>query len=306
MVLAGNKKVNKTDLFGLNLSMLDSRSVMGFLEWLVQERGSKASTRNQRLYCIRMFFKYMASKNPCMMPLLSAIGEIANTPVVKDEVPGYLSEEQTALILSLPDAKTQLGLRDQAFITVLYDSGARDNEMRSLKLQDVLLSVNDGKLHLIGKRSKVRMTPVSKQASHILKKYLNAFHPGQPHGQDYLFYTIHAGKNCKMSADNSARIMEKYERLAKETNPGIPHLHPHLFRHSRAMHLYQSGMPLELVGQWLGHSQLETTLIYAYADTTMKRKAIEKAMEGNRILMMREEPRYRNDEGIIKKLYGLA
>ena len=67
MVLAGNKKVNKTDLFGLNLSMLDSRSVMGFLEWLVQERGSKASTRNQRLSCIRMFFKYMASKNPCMM-----------------------------------------------------------------------------------------------------------------------------------------------------------------------------------------------------------------------------------------------
>ena len=58
--------------------------------------------------------------------------------------------------------------------------------------------------------------------------------------------------------------------------PSIPHIHPHLFRHTRAMHLYMAGMPLETVSQWLGHSQLETSLIYARATTEMKRAAVAK------------------------------
>ena len=44
------------------------------------------------------------------------------------------------------------------------------------------------------------------------------------------------------------------------------------------MHLYRRGMSISMIGQFLGHSREETTLIYAYADTEMKRKAIEKAV----------------------------
>jgi site-specific recombinase XerC len=50
-----------------------------------------------------------------------------------------------------------------------------------------------------------------------------------------------------------------------------------MLRHSRAMHLYQAGMPLALLTEWLGHADPETTLIYAHADTEMKRHALEKA-----------------------------
>jgi hypothetical protein len=71
------------------------------------------------------------------------------------------------------------------------------------------------------------------------------------------------------------------------------------------MHLYQAGMPLVLVAEWLGHSQLETTLVYAHADTSMKRKAIEKAIEGNDIIASNEKPKYMDKEKTIKKLYGL-
>ena len=41
--------------------------------------------------------------------------------------------------------------------------------------------------------------------------------------------------------------------------------------------MYQAGMDLTLVSQWLGHASLESTLIYAHADTEQKRRAIEKA-----------------------------
>ena len=76
-------------------------------------------------------------------------------------------------------------------------------------------------------------------------------------------------------------------------------------RHTRAMHLYQHGMDLTLIAQWLGHKQLETTLIYAYADTETKRKAIEKAM-GMETVLEAENVNYTvDDEETLKRLYGL-
>lgn len=82
---------------------------------------------------------------------------------------------------------------------------------------------------------------------------------------------------------------------------GAPH-----FRHSRAIHLYRGGMPLSLVWEWLGHAQLETTLIYAYADTNMKREAIEKATsKSNPLICSNVKPMWQDNESMIKRLYGL-
>ena len=102
--------------------------------------------------------------------------------------------------------------------------------------------------------------------------------------------------------------MKKYGISAQKYCPEIPNnLHPHVFRHSRAMHLYQGGMDLTLVSQWLGHANLQTTLVYAHADTEMKRKAIALATgAGN---PTRNNPSTKlyteNDEEMLRKLYGL-
>lgn len=296
---------NKTDIFGLSTSMINQESIIGFLDWLVGERGCKATTRNQRLSCIRSFYTYLSAKDPCLMLNLSHINKIAKISVIKDEIPKFLSEKEMALVLSLPDIHATLGLRDLTYLTLIYDSGARDNEIRSLRLQDIMLSSNEGKIHLVGKGSKVRLTPISNCMNRLLKLYCDTYHGNRSSGNGFLFFTVHAGQQCKMSADNSARIMSKYEKIARGILPDIPHLHPHLFRHSRAMHLYQAGMPLVLVAEWLGHSQLETTLLYAHADTSMKRKAIEMATEGNDIIASNEQPKYMDKEKTIRRLYGL-
>ena len=83
-------------------------------------------------------------------------------------------------------------------------------------------------------------------------------------------------------------------------------LRKELFRHTRAQNLYSAGMPLPLVSEWLGHSQMESSLIYAHADVDMKRKAIEKATSGSNLLVEKEAPKYMKDEEIIKILYGLC
>lgn len=124
---------------------------------------------------------------------------------------------------------------------------------------------------------------------------------------DYLFYTKRSGMTVKMSCDNAQRFIMKYGIRAKEIIPAIPHLHPHLFRHTRAMHLYMAGMPLEMVAQWLGHSQMETSLIYANATTEMKRVAVEKiSSKENSVFKDDEKFKYEDNDDIIKQLYGLV
>ena len=102
--------------------------------------------------------------------------------------------------------------------------------------------------------------------------------------------------------------MRRHGNEAREVYPEIPEIvHPHMFRHSRAMHLYQGGMDLTLVSQWLGHANLQTTLIYAHADTEQKRKAIELAEHsGSPTRKSPSTDRYTvSDEETLKKLYGL-
>ena len=80
----------------------------------------------------------------------------------------------------------------------------------------------------------------------------------------------------------------------------------HELRHTRAMHLYIAGMPLEMVAQWLGHSQMETSLIYANATTEMKQAAVKKiSSKENSVFRDDEKFKYEDNDDIIKQLYGL-
>jgi integrase len=92
-----------------------------------------------------------------------------------------------------------------------------------------------------------------------------------------------------MSDDNVERFVKKYSIMAQKVCREVPErVTPHMFRHSRALHLYRKGVPLPLISEWLGHANIETTLIYAYADTEMKREAIEKATSKNHPIRNKE------------------
>ena len=299
------KDTKNIDLFGFTTSLITGQTVMEFLNWLVEKRGCKVTTRNHRLTCIRSFCKYLTASDATLVPTLSDISSIAKVVDTDERKPVFLSEDEVKIILSLPDIRNTIGIRDQLYLSLLYDSGARNNEILSLKLQDVSFSGKNYNIRLVGKGNKTRLIPISEPVAKMMKKYWAIFHQDSNPNQ-YLFYTIHHKSKHKMSADNVARFMGTYEQLAKKSHPGIPHLHPHLFRHARALHLYRAGMPLSLVGEWLGHAQLETTLIYAYADTEMKRKAIEKATEESNPLVKIENPHFIDDEDNIKQLYGLG
>lgn len=108
-----------------------------------------------------------------------------------------------------------------------------------------------------------------------------------------------------MSPDTVAAFFAKYGSMATAVCQEVPeHIHPHMMRHTRAMHLYQSGMPMVLLSQYLGHAQVETTMIYAYADTEMKRAAIQKADAVRGTKPVPDEI-WADNEEMILKLSGL-
>lgn len=158
----------------------------------------------------------------------------------------------------------------------------------------------------IVKGRKTRTVPLLNRTVQHCKQYLSKFHPDKDdHSEVPLFYTAIHGIQQKMSPDTVAAFFKKYGNMSKIVCPEVPeHIHPHMIRHTRAMHLYQSGMPMVRLSQYLGHAQVETTMIYAYADTEMKRAAIQKADVVRKTKPVPDEI-WADNEEMILKLSGL-
>jgi integrase len=197
-----------------------------------------------------------------------------------------------------------MGVRDMFFMVLMYDSAARDCEMLSMRFRDI--DTEKRTVHLLGKGSKPRLVPISDDTIRHFAKYANLYHQSGD-GSAPMFYTIRHREMKPMSDDNVARFIAKYGIAAKAQCVDIPDkITPHMFRRSRAMHLYRAGMPLALLAEWLGHENPETTLVYAYADTEMKRKAIEKAESAASMQPAPEAGIWMGNEDMIKRLCGLV
>jgi site-specific recombinase XerD len=187
---------------------------------------------------------------------------------------------------------------------LMYDTGGRIQEILDLKLNDLALNQDTPCVYLHGKGNKIRVVPLMDKTIDHLKNYLKLFHPCTENtpNDTYLFYTVIKGKQGQIAPDTIALFLKKYAKMARPNCPDVPeNIHAHMFRHSRAMHLYQSGIPLSYIKDFLGHVSATTTSIYASADTQMIRAALEKA-EDNKTTV---NPVWKGDEDMILKLCGL-
>ena len=292
-------------LADIELNDFEQNNIMAFTEWLAEKRGNKVSTVNLRLTHMRKFCRYLLQDDPQRIAQLTAIQDIAKHKDPDGNKLVYLTVEETKLVLSQPDIHDLHGIRDRFFMYLMYDSGCRIQEMLDLKTDSFEIGKAGAKLHVIGKGNKYRVVPVSDELIPMYTEYCQKYH-GSNIDTDLLFYTKRKGLYSKMSSDNVRTFVEHYGAEARQKLPSIPHIKPHLFRHTWAMHLYMAGMPLELVSQWLGHSQMETPLIYASATAEMKRKEVEKIYKKeNSVFKEDEKFKYENDDEIIKRLYGL-
>ena len=292
----------------VTFDMLSRDELVAYLDHLVRDLGNSLTTRNQRLHCIRAFFSYAAAADVTLASYLDKLSSVCDSRQSERMAVEYMSESAMSAMLSSPDASVRRGLRDKAMMILMYDIAARVGEIVGLKIKDIRFE-SPAVVSLLGKGKKERVVPISEKAVRHIKRYVELYHDGREGNPDSpLFYASYSSSKHPMTTDNVRRMILKYAKIAHKKNKEVPeHVHPHMFRHSRAMHLYQSGMSLPLISQFLGHSHIETTMIYAYADTEMKRQAIVETEKkrthetgGNGIRLCKVD----NEED-LKKLYGL-
>ena len=298
----------KIALSAVTFEMIDSKMLAAYLED-VEANGNGVSTRNHRLACIRAFYAYAAKMEPAAVIHHDEIYKIPLKKSLEPKVVAHMSEAAVSAILAQPDTTTARGLRDQFLLLMFYDTGARIAEILNLRLRDIKLGTTPTVTIRHGKGDKFREVPLSEKTAAHYNNYAGVFHANEPqYSEQYLFYTILHGRKNPMGTTTVRDLMSRYGASARECCGEVPkNVYPHLWRHSRAMHLYQHGMDLTLVSQWLGHANLETTLVYAHADTEHKRKAIEAAVPDDSPLKSFVNPaRYKvTDDETLKRLHGL-
>ena len=300
-------EIHKCNYFNITLEMFNCDNINSFLDDLVLNQGRKPSTRNLRLACIKSFINYLAMRKP---EFVIKRMELSNIPIMhshaEDEIKS-ISEAGIKAILAEPNPVKKVELRDQFMMILLYDSGARASEILNLKISDVIL---DGapKLKLYGKGFKTRIIPLMNETISHFENYMRAFHFGKSmKSNDLLFFTVHAGEHRKMSHDNLSRCINKYATAAKKKCTDVPDsVHPHMFRHSRAVILYHNGMGLPEISRFLGHTNVETTIrFYAKLGVEDIRKVMIKANAGKVSNELLSQPYTVTDEETLKRLSGL-
>lgn len=281
-------------------------NIAAFMSWLRNSRGNAATTASHKLSDIRGGVCRCLMKKGAVSPSdFEEIREISDVIDDRDEDFTWLSTEDVKAVIE-EVKRNRESIRDRFLLSILYESGARINEVLSLKLKDLKpAGKGEADIHFFGKGNKHRVTPMSKEIWKQYGKYCEGYHPDKE-PEALLFYTYRNGRKNKMSRDNASRILADCEKAIRKKCPELLHLHSHLFRRSRAMHLYQAGVPLPTVSEWLGHSNIETTRFYTKVTAEMKRDALHKLSESDKSVFKDDAAfKYAGDEEMIKRLCGL-
>lgn len=281
----------------LTLKQINRAFILSFLVWLEEERHASASTINQRLACIHSFFKFVQMSHPT---LLEQSQQILAIPFHKKPIPtvNYLNANDIKLLLSQPDIKTRNGRRDLTLLSLLYDSGARVQELADLTVASIRLEP-PAQVTLLGKGNKVRVVPLMKNTSQLLHGYLAENHLDIPRKLQYPLFVNQRYE--KLTRAGICYILKKYAILANKACKHFPDpksVTPHILRHSKAMHLLEAGVNIIYIRDILGHVDVSTTEVYARANMAMKQAALEKVAH----ISTCEVPSWATDSSLLEWL----
>jgi len=287
----------------IRLEHLTKQTILGFLDWLQDKRQCTGSTRNQRLAAIHAFCKYMQYEDVKHLEQWQSVLSIKIKKTEKRSV-NHLTIEGVKLLLEQIPGTTKTGRRDLAMIALLYDSGARVQEMIDLTPSNLHLT-RPCYVTLFGKGRKSRRVPLQDRQIDLLKEYMAENGLDKPSfNQRPLFANNRGGKFTNAGI---TYILKRYARNAHVVNPDIipEKISPHSLRHSKAMHLLQAGVILVYIRDILGHISIQTTEVYARADSKQKREALEAAYR-DVIPISNSERSWEKDSGLKVWLKSLG
>ena len=259
-------------------------NVKEYVAWL-KNKDYSAKTINLKLTAIRSFLKYCSEED---FELRGVYTDVCTVKKIKEDKKPieYLAPEATAAILSAYGLKTVKQRRNRMLLILLYDSGARVQELADLMVSSLHIDAANPYITLVGKGRKSRNVPLMSKTVKHLKNYLKEFHPN---GDDSpLFYSLIILKNAADTAQKSCESVPE-------------NVHCHLMRKTKAMDLYKNGVPLPFIMQLLGHESMSTTSgFYAFATLEMMSEAINKSAP-----KMADDEKLWKKEAVRKVIYSL-
>ena len=280
----------------ISLDILNKDIILEFMAYLENEKHNSIATRNNRLQNICSFLKFVY---PNESDKILQFQNVFDIPLKKDiDKPiEYMTVDVLKLLLKQPNINTIKGRRDLTLLATLYDTGARVSELINLKVRDVKFDKVNTTVKLFGKGSKIRIVPIIGNTADLLDNYIKENHLEEKY-DEYLFVS----KLKKPLTEPGVKyIIEKYRALAEKASDLVPkNIHPHTFRHSKAMHLLEAGVNYIYIRDFLGHSNIKTTEIYAKISVEQKKKALSAVYNEN--VPFIEETSWNKDKDLVSYL----
>lgn len=260
---------NEVNINNIALNYLTNEIVEEFLIYLETEHHNSISTRNQRLAVIRSFCKYLKNRELSCFENCSNILSIPIKKTPKNSL-SYFSIDEIEILINMPNSETKKGFRDYVLLLFMYETAARAQEISDLTFKQLNFK-NYFYITLKGKGNKERNVPITEDLKEILIKFIKVFHI--QNDNDYIFKNKN---NSKITTKGIEYILKKYIDKARVKYPEKfkDNYSNHSMRHSRAMHLLESGVNLIYIRDILGHVSVTTTEIYAKTNPLVKEKQI--------------------------------
>lgn len=228
------------------------------------------SSQARALSAVKRFYAFLVKEKYIKInPTLNI-----KSPKKPQNLPPIVSESFVDCMLSLPDTKTALGLRDKALLEFIYATGMRVSEVITLTLNAIDREKRCA--ITIGKGDKERLLPFGEEAGKWLDAYLENARSTLTKGNARCPYVFVSQKKGGMSRQTAWIIVKKYAATA-----GAPFLSPHSLRHAFATHLLNHGADLRVVQLLLGHTDLNTTQIYTHVANARLKEIVRRAHPRN-------------------------
>jgi site-specific recombinase XerD len=239
------------DVKKLTLEKITKESALGFLDWLQKHGNCCNARRNYRLAAIHSFFSYLQYENPERLLDYQKILSIKVKKHEKTEIQ-YLTTDGIKLLLEQPDLNTQKGRRNLALLALMYDSGARVQEMIDLTPSNIRFEF-PSIVKIMGKGRKSRIVPLLDEQTVFLKKYMAENHLLEQYANQYPLFSNY--RKEKRTRAGVTYILKIYADQARRINPVLipTTISCHCLRHSKAMHMLQAGINLVYIRDILGH-----------------------------------------------------
>ena len=155
----------------LTLGEFNHRIITSFLDHIERKRGVSIRTRNARLAAIRTFFAYIAREAPAILSKCQLIRSIPTKKTQQRDME-YLNEAEVRALLQSVDDSSRTGIRDYAILLLMFNSGARAQELVDVKMEDLRLD-KAGQIQILGKGKKLRCCPLWPETVAAIKQYLD-------------------------------------------------------------------------------------------------------------------------------------